>query len=226
MFVVWIVRKLIGRKGAQDFCRFFSCGILQLTEKNTGRPVFFFLEQSCGTMFLEDFFQPNQPSQQLSLWMKQWTFHYSKFVKSNALKTDKSQISPVFQTQTIDPQFWNKPPINHKKRRPMCDEKTSTSALPKVQQTTLHPCTKGTLMRHNNQLLRNHHLIKAVFWWKKWGKLLKFTFFLPKKSYTYWRLMHFWHLVAQRCFILYTSLHMHTQGSMLALIFPEQISPL
>ena len=30
-----------------------------------------------------------------------------------------------------------------------------------------------------------------------------------------WRLMHFWHLVAQRCFILYTSLHMHTQGSML-----------
>ena len=34
-----------------------------------------------------------------------------------------------------------------------------------------------------------------------------------------WRLMPFWHPVAQRCFILFTSLHMHTQGSMLAIIF-------
>ena len=34
--------------------------------------------------------------------------------------------------------------------------------------------------------------------------------------------MHFWHPVAQRCFILFTSLHMHT-GSMLAIIFTVYI---
>ena len=33
--------------------------------------------------------------------------------------------------------------------------------------------------------------------------------------HNHWRLMHFWHPVAQRGFILFTSLPMHTQGSML-----------
>ena len=37
--------------------------------------------------------------------------------------------------------------------------------------------------------------------------------------------MHFWHPVAQRCFILFTSLHMHTQGSMLAIIFTVYSNP-
>ena len=40
-----------------------------------------------------------------------------------------------------------------------------------------------------------------------------------RAGHSNWRLMHFWHPVAQRCFILFTSLHMHTQGSMLAIIF-------
>ena len=40
-----------------------------------------------------------------------------------------------------------------------------------------------------------------------------------RAGHSSWRLMHFWHLVAQRCFIFFTSLHMHTQGSMLAIIF-------
>ena len=41
-----------------------------------------------------------------------------------------------------------------------------------------------------------------------------------------WCLMHFWHLVAQRCFFFFTSLHMHTQGSMLAIIFPVYFWPM
>lgn len=119
--------------------------------------------------FWKIFEKSNQPSQQLSLWMKQWTFHYSKFVvNSNALKTDKI---PNFANLSA-PNSEKNHPSTTKKRRPCATRKPQL--LPKVQQTTLHPCTKGTSMRHNVVCFE--------------------TTISSKKSYTYPKFLHGWNL--------------------------------
>lgn len=130
-------------------------------KKNNGKASVFFSSNHVAPCFWQIFEKPNQPSQQLSLWMKQSTFHYSKFVvNSNALKTDKI---PNFANLSA-PNSETNHPSTTKKGDPCATRKPQL--LPKVQQTTLHPCTKGTSMRHNVVASKPpSHPIS--FWWKK-----------------------------------------------------------